>query len=228
MSAGDIFSEWVSYEKIVANDYMHHREFIALLAEHAGRELEQPLAIVDLGCGDARPVLPLLREFETGRYVGVDNSPAAIDRARRALAGLAIPFEIACGSMPGALADLDGPFDLAIASYSLHHLDRQQKQHALRECRRLLRPGGLLGVVDVFLEEGETREDYICRWQRNARRKFTALTGDEIESLLDHVESCDLPETVADYRRLAEAAGFPTTTPLRQDAERLNRLVVIS
>lgn len=228
MSAQEIFSEWVSYEKIVANDYMHHRDFIALLAEHVGRELEQPLAIVDLGCGDAQPVLPLLREFEVGRYLGVDNSPAAIDRARRTLARLAIPFELFCESMPGALADLDGPFDLAIASYSLHHLDRHQKRQALRECRRLLRPGGMLGVIDVFLEEGETREDYVRRWQQNARDTFTALGADEMETLLDHVGSCDLPETVEDYRRLAAAEGFPATTPLRQDAERLNRLVVIS
>ena len=228
MSAQEIFSEWVSYEKIVANDYMHHRDFIALLAEHVGHELEQPLAIVDLGCGDAQPVLPLLRGFEVGRYVGVDNSPAAIDRARQALAGLAIPFELDCESMPGALAGLDGPFDLAIASYSLHHLDTEQKEHALRECRRLLRPGGMLGVIDVFLEEGETREDYIQRWQRNARETFTALGADEIGTLLDHVASCDLPETVSEYRRLAAAAGFPAMTPLGKDAERLNRLVVIS
>ena len=83
-------------------------------------------------------------------------------------------------------------------------------------------------MVDVFLEEGETRGDYICRWERNARKRFTALAADERETLLEHVRRCDMPESVADYRGFAAAAGFSETMSLKQDEERLNRLVVIS
>ena len=228
MSTQTIFDEWVTYEKIVANDYMHHREFIALLADHVERKLEQPLAIVDLGCGDAQPVSAILRDFEIRSYVGVDQSRTAIDRARQALTGLGIPFELHCASMPDVLEKIDGPFDVAIASYSLHHLERNEKQRAIHACRRLLRAGGLLGIIDIFLEENETRSDYIRRWQGNAKKAFRALASQETDALLEHVQSCDRPETVACYRQLAEYAGFSKTTSIQQDAERLNRLIVIS
>ena len=82
--------------------------------------------------------------------------------------------------------------------------------------------------MDVFLEDDESRRHYIRRWQQNARKAFTALTNNELEALLDHVQSCDIPETVADYRRFAQAAGFTSTLSLMQGPERLNRLVVIS
>lgn len=228
MSAHEIFTEWNTYAKVVANDYMHHREFVAALAAYVRRELEPPLAVIDLGCGDTRPVLPLLREFDVSCYTGIDQSAAAIDRAGQMLAGLGVPFTLHCATLPAALENLDGPFDLAIASYSLHHLEESQKRRAVSECRRLLRPGGALAVVDVFREGGESRGAYIDRWQLHARATFQALAPIEMDALLDHVATADHPETVAAYRRLAEAAGFKEVTPLMQDRERLNRLVVIS
>jgi hypothetical protein len=96
------------------------------------------------------------------------------------------------------------------------------------ECRRLLRADALLAVIDVFLEEGESRSAYSRRWMENARQSFTSLAADELEALLEHVHSCDIPETVSTYCEFGTDAGFQSVTAIREDRERLNKLVVFS
>jgi ubiquinone/menaquinone biosynthesis C-methylase UbiE len=226
MSTSKIFDDWSTYEKVVAGDYMHHCDFFAVLMDEIESRLTRPLAIIDIGCGDAQPVLPLLRRFEIARYVGIDQSQAALDRARKVLMTLNISCELRSGSMLGELRKMDGKFDLAIASYSLHHLESGDKRATLTECRRLLRADALLAVIDVFLEEGESRPRYFERWQKNARRTFATLDSGELEALLEHVHGCDIPETVSRYRQLGIATGFTTVESIREDSERLNKLVM--
>jgi len=226
MSTSQIFDDWSTYEKVVAGDYMHHCDFFDVLMDEIAARLSRPLAIIDIGCGDARPILPLLERFEIKRYVGIDQSQVALDRAHKALIRLSISYELQSGSMLGGLRNMAAEFDLAIASYSLHHLESCDKQATITECRRLLRPDALLAVIDVFLEEGESRPAYFERWQKNARETFASLKQGELEALLEHVHDCDIPETVSSYREFGIAAGFATVEPIREDRERLNKLVM--
>jgi ubiquinone/menaquinone biosynthesis C-methylase UbiE len=221
------FDEWGIYEKIVANDYMHHRDFFDALVTEIAARLVEPLSIVDIGCGDAQPVRELLGRFDVARYVGIDQSEPALEKAGKSLISLETPGELRVGSMLGELARLDEAFDLAIASYALHHLASEEKLRALRECRRLLRPDGLLAVIDVFLEEGESRWDYLERWQENARQSYVALSRNELDTLLGHVRDCDIPASLGEYRQHSESAGFGNIELIREDAERLNKLVLV-
>jgi hypothetical protein len=45
-----LFREWDPYEKVVRNDYMHHRDFFAALTCEVENRLDSPLWLVDLGC----------------------------------------------------------------------------------------------------------------------------------------------------------------------------------
>jgi NAD(P)-dependent dehydrogenase (short-subunit alcohol dehydrogenase family) len=63
-SATAFFDVWHTYRKVVATNYMHHMEIKAhiervLRAQFAGR----PFSFLDLGCGDAATLAPLLDKF---------------------------------------------------------------------------------------------------------------------------------------------------------------------
>ncbi len=227
MTAADIFDTWQTYEKVVRGDYMHHRLFFEALAEEAGTRLEEPLTILDLGCGDARPMLPMLERFEIERYVGIDESDAALRSASQALEATNVAYELRNGSVPGVLVGIHDAFDIAVASYSLHHLDSSAKQATIGECRRLLRRGGMLAIVDIFLEPGETRDAYRMRWEANARVTFSGLSAGELDELIDHVREFDIPESVADYGAMAKLAGFDQCSVRLEDREHLNKLVIL-
>jgi hypothetical protein len=71
-----LFEEWPVYEKLVVHDYMDHRAFFNRLQTEIVQRFERPVTILDLGCGDLTPILPLLTNVALYRYVGIDESDA--------------------------------------------------------------------------------------------------------------------------------------------------------
>ncbi len=101
--------------------------------------------LLDVGCGPGTITLGLARAVAPGEALGVDSVAAVIEEAR-GLEGAPsnVRFEVADGY---ALGFEGGSFDVVHAHQVLQHLARPVD--ALREWRRVLRPGGLVGVRDA-------------------------------------------------------------------------------
>jgi ubiquinone/menaquinone biosynthesis C-methylase UbiE len=221
-----LFEKWLAYEKIVDNDYMNHAHFFEVATSAFRQQFSDPLTVLDLGCGDAKPILRVLDELAIARYCGVDESASALARAKIAL----MPRDFSCELIAGDLLDtattLSESFDLIVASYSFHHIAGcEQKERVLRECHRMLSNDGVLAVIDVFRQEGESREAYLQRWEDNARTNFAALSDAEKDTLIDHVRSSDYPESLSTYQTIGNRAGFRYVDSLAEDS--LNRLVAL-
>ena len=108
--------------------------------------LRAGMSVLDVGCGPGTVTRDLAEQVgPDGRVLGVDSSAQAVDAARDAAAGIAwARFEV-----QDALAlDLpDGGFDVVHAHQVLQHLP--DPVAALREMRRVARPGGLIAVRDA-------------------------------------------------------------------------------
>jgi ubiquinone/menaquinone biosynthesis C-methylase UbiE len=104
--------------------------------------------VLEIGCGPGNVLIELGRRVPGAELVGIDPDPAALRRARRKAARRRIPvrFERAYAD---ELPFPDASFDRVLSSYMLHHLDAEQKAAAMREVRRVLRPGGEVHVLDA-------------------------------------------------------------------------------
>ena len=87
--------------------------------------------MLDIGCGEGE----LARHLPADGWVGVDNSPAMLERA---------PEGAVLGEAE-ALPFRDGSFGSAALLYVLYHLPDPAR--ALAEAGRVLRPGGLIAVA---------------------------------------------------------------------------------
>ena len=221
-----LFEEWRAYEKLVENDYMSHARFFRRVEDEVKAHCGKPISILDLGCGDASPIRDMLKRLDVERYCGVDKSVTVLAKAEHNLALLDIPYGLYAGDALDVLQSLPAQYDLIVASYTFHHMGaRETKERVLRECRRVLSPDGLVVVIDVFLREGESREAYLHRWEGNARSAFTELNAEEMTTLIDHIWSCDFPESFSTYEELGSRAGYDRVVSLAEDG--LNRLVVL-
>ena len=224
-----LFEEWQIYEKLLIHDYMDHRAFFKRLRAEILARFDRPVAILDLGCGDLSPILPMLADTPVRRYVGIDASEVALAIAARRLENLQVPARLIHGDLLAAMAEIGETFDLVLASFSLHHLaEPADKQRTLAAGRNLLAPDGLFALVDVFSAESEPREHYLQRWIRHADDRYLELHPGEKQVLFDHVCSRDFPVSISTFATLGRQAGLGRFEVLLQDSEQLNCLVTFA
>lgn len=118
-----------------------YRELVTQAGLTAGQR------VVEIGCGTGNLTVRVKKACATADIVATDPDPRALQRAQRKAEGMTgVRFERAYAQ---ALPFADAQFDRALSSMMLHHLDEATKVAAAAEVFRVLRPGGVLHVVDV-------------------------------------------------------------------------------
>ena len=111
------------------------------------RWLSPAARVLDAGCGPGRELREVAALVPEGEVVGVDLSEGMMRTAHASARAHGLTncafFQADVGALPRAFT---GKFDLAYSCLAHHHYPEPEK--AAREARRVLRPGGLVCVVD--------------------------------------------------------------------------------
>ncbi|MGV0999538.1 MAG: class I SAM-dependent methyltransferase [Fluviibacter sp.] len=209
--AATIFlKSWQVYQKIIASNYMFHREITQAVKYSLDCfKPDQTLRLLDLGCGDASMVLPLLTANRIERYIGCDLSIAALNIAKASLEAKQIPQDLLCEDMRITVKEQpDHSCDLVFSSYALHHLEAPDKGQIIREIARVLKPGGKFVLIDIFREPTETRSDYITHYMAKLNNTWINLTAIEQALVVNHATTYDFPETPDFYEGLSKKSNF--------------------
>ena len=121
---------------------------------------------LDVGCGAGGTLAVLARH---GTWIGVDADPAALALSRRrGLARLA-------GSEAEALPFRESTFAACLCLDLLYHRNVASESSVLRECHRVLRPGGLLLLTDsAFAWLRSAHDEAVHGARRYTRRELVA------------------------------------------------------
>jgi ubiquinone/menaquinone biosynthesis C-methylase UbiE len=123
----------------------HSWRTVANSAPHLLPHLRPGMDVLDVGCGPGTITVDLARRVAPGRALGVDTSAEVIEHAASSAAGATgVSFRV--GDVHELPVD-DGSFDVVHAHQVLQHL--ADPVAALREMRRVCRPGGLVAVRDA-------------------------------------------------------------------------------
>ena len=118
-----------------------HRMVMLLLAEFA----QGPAHILVVGAGGGLETRAMAEAQPDWRFTGVDPSAAMLDLARQMLGALGQRVTLIEGTIDQVP---NGPFDGATCLLTMHHLDRSERLHLLRETRARLKPQAPLVTLE--------------------------------------------------------------------------------
>jgi ubiquinone/menaquinone biosynthesis C-methylase UbiE len=141
------------------------------LTEHNGKQ-----DFLEVGCGGGVVTKYLAREY-SGSVAGIDIDPQQISLARKEAGDMKNVryFEADATSMPFE----DKKFDIVLSLGVLHHIENWLD--ALKEIKRVMKPGGYLLYADIIYPERITSMD------KTSRMSFGLVTIDigELNSFLE-------------------------------------------
>lgn len=124
------------------------------------RRLEtQGKRILDIGCGVGGPALEMASTFGA-HVVGIDLEAPLIERATEAARRHRLADQCTFQTVKiGALPFADQSFEIVNSAGAI--TQTEDKDALIRECFRVLRPGGFLSTYEWFRNEGEYSEDML-------------------------------------------------------------------
>lgn len=140
----------------MSHDIYTHGHHEAVLRSHRWRTAENSagyllpalrpgLDLLDVGCGPGTITVDLARLVAPGHVLGIDRAPDVLAEARAHAEHQGVSIELREGDVY-ELPLPDASFDVVHAHQVLQHVSDPVR--ALREMRRVLRPGGLLAARD--------------------------------------------------------------------------------
>ncbi|SFK66564.1 class I SAM-dependent methyltransferase [Methylocapsa palsarum] len=213
--SSDFFDSWRTYRKVVDANYMYHAQFRSqiealLLSEFS----DHPFSLLDLGCGDAAILAPVLAAAAVSYYEGVDLSETALELAAQNLKILSCPVLLKHRDLLAALNDGDRQFDVIQSSFAVHHLTTDLKREFFAAAANRLSDRGILLLTDVVREEDESLPVYYQRYCDWLRRDWSELSTQECDAVCDHLTHYDHPETRSRLEEQARSAGFTDVAEL--------------
>jgi SAM-dependent methyltransferase len=180
-----------SYDRVAAEyadrfkDEMDDKPFDRDCLDRLAHEVGDLGPICDLGCGPGQIARYL--HHQGVKALGVDLSPKMVAEAQR----LNPEIHFHQGDML-SLSDADNSWGGIAAFYCIIHIPREQVVNALREMRRVLKPGGVLLVTFHIGEEIKHIDEW---WEKPVNLDFAFYMPDQMEAWLKEA-GFDLMETL--------------------------------
>ena len=142
----------------IPRDRYTHGHHASVVQNHARRtaeadapfllpHLQSGMRLLDVGCGPGTITTGLARAVTPGDVIGIDLSEEVLAQARGHAESEGVDNVVFTYGDVYQLEYADHSFDVVYANQVLQHLTDQVR--ALKEMRRVLKPGGLLAVHDT-------------------------------------------------------------------------------
>lgn len=182
----------------------------------ANRPDWQPKRILDVGCTVGHNAVPLAEGFPDAEVIAIDTAVASLRYGAARAAGLGVKnirFVQASGEDLSRFPD--NHFDWVQTTMFLHELSAESMPKILAECRRVLKPGGLLLHVEQpqYGPDMPLYEQFIRDWDayNNNEPFWSAMHGVDLKAVMEEAGFPMDHQFVTGVRAVPDKSLFPAS-----------------
>jgi SAM-dependent methyltransferase len=158
-----------------------------------GNSMNERLRLLEAGCGNGQNCVALAQEFPNSQFDGFDYIEKMVESARLLAEqkGVSDRARFTVGDLTNPMrGELTSPYDVVFTVRAIINLNTPELQfQAIGELGSLVRPGGVLMLLENFVETYERQND--CREMLGLPRRSPAsfnrfLDGGQLESFLSN------------------------------------------
>ncbi len=204
------FNERVAevFDDMLLRSVPGYSQVVSMTGQILNRYLKDKDRVYDLGCSTGATLIELARHLDGLEllFVGIDNSTAMIEKARRKADMYGKQDKITFIEEDIMEADLEGA-GAVILNYTLQFVEPALRQDFLRKIHSSIRPGGVLVVSEkVILQDLELNNCFVDFYYDFKRGQ--GYSEIEIARKKEALEDVLKPFTIERNRELLHMAGF--------------------
>ncbi|KMK17231.1 tRNA methyltransferase [Pluralibacter gergoviae] len=185
-----------------------YSNIISMIGMLAERFVQPDTRVYDLGCSLGAATLSIRRNIaaEGCKIIGVDNSPAMVERCRRHIDAYKAPTPV--DIIEGDIRDINiENASLVVLNFTLQFIEPEERQALLAKICAGLNPGGALVLSEKFSFEDERVGELLFNMHHDFKRAngYSELEISQKRSMLENVMLTDSVET---HKERLRAAGF--------------------
>lgn len=183
------FDSWASnYDNDIRKDgagLAFYKNYDRVMDSTAAEVTKIPGNIVEIGIGTGNLTMKILEKYAgidnnlDIRVIGIDQSVNMLKEAKRKLPQIAMRL--------GTFLKLpieECSCDTVVSSYAFHHCNSKEKELAIKEMNRILKPGGRIIITDLMFRNQAARDEY----EKTSSIRELEDLADEYFANVDEVE----------------------------------------
>lgn len=210
-SLGDwTFDEQVAevFPDMVKRSIPGYSNIISMIGMLAERFVQPNTQVYDLGCSLGAATLSIRRNIAADgcKIIGVDNSPAMVERCRRHLDAYKAPTPVEI--IEGDIRDIHiENASMVVLNFTMQFIEPPERQLLLEKICKGLNPGGALVLSEKFSFEDQKVGELLFNMHHDFKRAngYSELEISQKRSMLENVMLTDSVET---HKARLHAAGF--------------------
>jgi len=134
------------FDSLVEQSIPKYAEMVSQIVFPVLIDRNEVINCLDIGCGAGRSSYEILTSFPNAQLTCFDVDKKQLEKAKTSLAEFSSRIEFAEGDFSSH--DFDEQFDIIISTFTLSHLEKQEKLEWLRKIRQLLAENGYFICAD--------------------------------------------------------------------------------
>ncbi len=181
---------------------------ITMIGDLAERYTRSDSRCYDLGCSLGAATLAMRHRIRAAncRLIGVDSSPAMIERCRQVIAADSgeVPVDLVCA--PLQAVDIEQA-SMAVLNFTLQFIPVAERLACLEKIHHGLLPGGVLILSEKLAFDDEPHHQLMIDLHHHFKRA-NGYSDLEIAQKRSAIEKVLVPETLDTHRTRLRQAGF--------------------